>query len=185
MQVTFLTIAFGNYLFKQFQVFLLSLQVFWFCHWSGLHWESSGTWWQLPTYFIWVLIIFGPISIPKRPYLVPVSLATRIDDDGLDCKSIWRMRQRSAQECLLYEFRLTLNKTDEICRAAESLDMQMTTIKGGQALWSAQNTPKDKEVPQRKQTVPQSKSDIPECWHCGRIHDTHKREISPAFGKLS
>ena len=91
-------------------------------------------------------------------------------------------------ECLLREHRLTLDNTDEISRAAESLDTQLKTITEGSSTLvntvKSQDCPKDKQTRQGTQTVPQSKSDMSKCWHCGRKHDTRKRELCPAFGKL-
>ena len=101
---------------------------------------------------------------------------------------LFGIRDNKVQERLLREPRLTLTKTDEICRAAESLDAQMKTITDGSNTLvntvKSQDGQKDKQNQQGKQTVPPSKPDILECWHCGRKHDTHKRELCPAFGKV-
>ena len=101
---------------------------------------------------------------------------------------LFGIRDNKVRECLLREPRLTLAKTDEICRAAESVDAQMKTITDGSNTLvntvKSQDGQKDKQNQQGKQTVPPSKPDIPECWHCGCKHDTHKRELCPAFGKV-
>ena len=61
---------------------------------------------------------------------------------------VFGIRDNKVRERLLREPRLTLDKTDEICRAAESLDTQMKTImEGSSTLVNAvksQDSPKDK-----------------------------------------
>ena len=86
------------------------------------------------------------------------------------------------RERLLQESGLTLHKTDEICRAAESMvaqikvvsDTSKTTInavKSGHNITSSRN-----------QSIAKNKL-LQECWNCGRTHQYHKKELCPAYSK--
>ena len=108
-------------------------------------------------------------------------------------KLVFGIRDNKVRERLLREPRLTLAKTDEICRAAESLDTQMKTITDESSQVSTvkvHNYQKDRQESQRKQigidkqTILPSKTNTPECWHCGQKHELHPRELCPAIGKL-
>ena len=108
-------------------------------------------------------------------------------------KLVFGIRDNKVRERLLREPRLTLAKTDEICRAAESLDTQMKTITDESSQVSTvkvHNYQKDRQESQRKQigidkqTILPSKTNTPECWHCGQKHELRPRELCPAFGKL-
>ena len=122
----------------------------------------------------------------------PVYYAREILRDKL----VFGMRDNKVQERLLREPRLTLAKTDEICRAAENLDTHMKTTTltyGASTLVNAvksQDYQKDNQSSQGnqavpdKQRIPLNKSDTSECWYCGCKHELRKRELCPAFGKL-
>ena len=109
-------------------------------------------------------------------------------------KLVFGIRDNKVQERLLCEPKLTLAKTDEICRAAESLGTQMKTITDGSStLVNAVKTQEyrnDRQSLQEAQIVPDkpkiavNKQNTPGCWYCGCKHDLHKRELCPAFGKL-
>ena len=69
-------------------------------------------------------------------------------------KLVFGIRDNKVRERLLREPRLTLAKTDEICRAAESLDTQMKTITDESSQVSTvkvHNYQKDRQESQRKQ----------------------------------
>ena len=108
-------------------------------------------------------------------------------DEILRDRLIFGIRDDKVRERLLREPRLTLNKTDEICRAAESLNTQMKTIAEESSMLvnavKSQDYQKGEHNTQAKQPVLPSK-DTPECWYCGRKHDMRKRELCPVFGKL-
>jgi len=109
-------------------------------------------------------------------------------------KLVFGISDNKIRESLLREPRLTLAKTNEICRAAEGLDTQIKTITDGSSTLvnavKAQDYWNDRQNLQEAQIVPDkpkmavNKQDTPECWYCGHKHDLHKRELCPAFGKL-
>ena len=109
-------------------------------------------------------------------------------------KLIFGICDNKVRERLLREPRLTLAKTNEICRAAESLDTQMKTITDGSSTLvnavKTQECRNDRQSLQEAQILPEkpkiavNKQDTPECWYCGCKHDLRKRELCPAFGKL-
>ena len=115
-------------------------------------------------------------------------------EEILQDKLVFGIRDNKVRERLLREPRLTLAKTNEICRAAESLDTQMKTITDGSStLVNAVKTQEyrnDRQSLQEAQIVPDkpkiavNKQDTPECLYCGRKHDLRKRELCPAFGIL-
>ena len=87
------------------------------------------------------------------------------------------IRDAKARERLLRESKLTLAKTDEICRAAESMVAQLKVEDSLSSLVSALKSDND------QQTATKEGSNIRECWNCGRRHDFRKRELCPTYGK--
>ena len=82
---------------------------------------------------------------------------------------IWDAKVR---ERLLRESKLTLEKTDEICRAAESTSQQPRLVEPPETSIHAVGKP-----------VEDDKRPMKECYKCGRKHAFFKRELCPVFGK--
>ena len=107
---------------------------------------------------------------------------------------VFGIRDDKVRERLLREPSLTLTKADEICRAAESLNIQMKTITDEsstlihavkfQGYQTEKKFSQGNQTGSDKQSIMPSKPDMPECWYCGRKHELRKRELCPAFGKL-
>ena len=89
------------------------------------------------------------------------------------------IRDAKARERLLRELKLSLDKTDEICRAAESMVVQLKLVEGSAG--SPVNAVKEESTSQ--QAANKEGSNTRECWNCGRKHDFQKRELCPAYGK--
>lgn len=99
-------------------------------------------------------------------------------DEILRDRLVFGISDSKVRERLLRESNLTLAKTDEICRAAASMSMQMK-------VFEQNSTPSIHAVkPDREQakTSEASKLVYRECWNCGYRHE-HKREACPALGK--
>ena len=108
------------------------------------------------------------------------------DDAKITPKEILRdrlvfgIRDNKARERLLREASLTLEKTDEIYHATESMLAQLKIVDD-----STVNTIKHEPDPSIKHTKPSSEEkNLRECWNCGRTHELYKREQCPAFGKV-
>jgi len=110
-------------------------------------------------------------------------------DEILRDRLVFGVRDDKVRERLLRESNLTLSKTDEICRAAESMVSQMkivseasdttvhsvkTPLKGRPSRQLAQNQYKRSDTQKLQQR---------ECWNCGQVHDVSNRETCPAYGK--
>ena len=98
-----------------------------------------------------------------------------------DCL-VFGIKDDKVRERLLRECTLTLPKTDEICRADESMCAQMKVVSDTSettinAVKSQDHTRRSKEQPST------SNKPCRECWNCGRIHEYHLRELCPAYGK--
>ncbi len=76
------------------------------------------------------------------------------------------------RERLLRESNLTLQKTDEICRAAESTSQQLKLVE-----------PQEMAIHSVRKTTEEDRQKVKECWMCGRKHAFHTKESCPAFGK--
>lgn len=100
-------------------------------------------------------------------------------DQILRDKLVFGIRDGKARERLLRESNLTLQKTDEICHAAESMLAQVKVV--DDSLGSTVNAIKSDSNPQPKPT--KDGKNLRECWNCGRRHELHKRELCPAYGK--
>lgn len=95
---------------------------------------------------------------------------------------LFGIRDNKVRERLLRETKLTLNKTDEICRASESMLAQMKVVgnTGVPVPVNAVGQGKKFQPSQQKK----GKYAIPkECGNCGKEHDATKKELCPAHGK--
>ena len=89
------------------------------------------------------------------------------------------IQDAKARERLLRESKLTLENTDKICRAAESMLAQLKVMEvSSSAAVSAVKSESDQQ-----QTSAKEGNTTRECWNCGRRHEFHKRELCPAYGK--
>ena len=96
---------------------------------------------------------------------------------------VFGIRDDKVRERLLRESNLTLAKTNEICRAAESMLAQMKVVGSGDitsttvsaVTWSNNPNNPNKET---------SAKPTRDCWNCGRRHQFHQRALCPAFGKI-
>ena len=103
-------------------------------------------------------------------------------DEILRDRLVFGIREDRVWERLVREPRLTLAKTDELCCASESMQVQMKVV--GNDDISAHAIRVDKH---RRSSGP-PKSEVPskptrDCWNCGRRHQFFKRELCPAYGK--
>ena len=105
--------------------------------------------------------------------------ATITPDEILRDWLVFGIRDAKARERLLREPTLSLHKTDEICRAAESMLVQLKLMEDSTG--SPVNAVKPESTPQ--QASHKEGSNTRECWNCGRKHDFQKREMCPAYGK--
>ena len=90
-------------------------------------------------------------------------------DEILRDRLIFGIRDGKTRERLLREPALTLKRTDEICRSAESAVTQLRLVDDGQG------TPVNALATPARTTH--------DCPNCGRKHDSQRREMCPAFGK--
>ena len=96
-----------------------------------------------------------------------------------DCL-VFGIKDSKVKERLLRESNLTLDKTDEICRAAERMLAQMKVVEDNtESTVSAVQT--DQDNPSRSK--PKTTNPSRECGNCGRKHDQQRRELCPAYGK--
>ena len=93
------------------------------------------------------------------------------------------------RERLLHEKNLSLQKTDEICRACETTIEQMKVV-GGASTGDTDSgdlnafSKKPKGWKKRRGRFPKGcDSRGKACGYCGCTHDVSKRENCPAFGK--
>ncbi len=101
------------------------------------------------------------------------SFGTITPDEVLRDRLVFGIRDSKVRERLLREPNLTLARTDEVCRAAESMLLQIKAIGGGDSGHiSAVSTTQANKLKK-----------LPECWNCGRRHDITKKELCSAFGK--
>ena len=96
---------------------------------------------------------------------------------------VFGIRDSKVREWLLQEANLTLQKTEEICRAAESMLAQMKVVSdNAETTVSAIKVEQDYQAYTDK-AVANSKL-ARECGNCGRKHEQHKRELCPVYGKV-
>jgi len=99
-------------------------------------------------------------------------------DEILRDRLVFGIRDSKVRERLLQESALTLAKTDEICRAAESMSLQMKVVEEN-------SSTSIHAVKPRKEQAKPSETEKPtyrECWNCGYRHE-RKKEACPALGK--
>ena len=94
------------------------------------------------------------------------SFATITQQEILRDRLVFGIRDAKVRERLLREPKLTLAKTDEICRAAESTSQQLKLVE-----------------PEEQKVHAIDRQPTKECWRCGRKHGFSKRELCPAYGK--
>ena len=100
---------------------------------------------------------------------------------------IFGIHDTKVRERLLRETILTLIKTDEICRAAESMTEQMRIV--GQSNNATTSVHAVRQVSGQKKRMSKEASrrnkseTTKECWNCGRQHGRQPKELCPAFGK--
>ena len=107
------------------------------------------------------------------------SFATITPNEILRDRLVFGIRDVKARERLLRETKLTLEKTDEICRAAESMLAQLKVVEDSTS--SSVNAVNSENTQQR--TTAKEDGNTCECWNCGRKHGFQKRELCPAYGK--
>ena len=99
-------------------------------------------------------------------------------DEILRDRLVFGISDSKVRERLLRESALTLAKTDEICRAAESMSLQMKVFEENSSA-SIHAVKSGREQAKSSET---EKSTYRECWNCGYRHE-HKKEACPALGK--
>ena len=107
------------------------------------------------------------------------SFATITPNEILRDRLVFGIRDVKARERLLRETKLTLEKTDEICHAAESMLAQLKVVEDSTS--SSVNAVNSENTQQR--TTAKEDGNTRECWNCGRKHGFQKRELCPAYGK--
>ena len=94
---------------------------------------------------------------------------------------IFGIRDVKVRERLLREPNLLLAKTDQICRAAESMTVQMKEIADEST--AAVHMVKEPETQKKNPDKSKTTSSTRECWNCGRKHEYYRRDLCPAYGK--
>ena len=100
---------------------------------------------------------------------------------------IFGIHDTKVRERLLRETNLTLMKTDEICRAAESMTEQMRIVGQSNNETTSVHAVRKFSGQKKRMTKEASRSTknetTKECWNCGRQHGRQPKELCPAFGK--
>ena len=100
---------------------------------------------------------------------------------------IFGIHDTKVRERLLRETNLTLIKTDEICRAAESMTEQMRIVGQSNDATTSVHAVRKLAGQKKRMTKEASRSTksetAKECWNCGRQHGRQPKELCPAFGK--
>ena len=100
---------------------------------------------------------------------------------------IFGIHDTKVRERLLRETNLTLMKTDEICRAAESMTEQMRIVGQSNNETTSVHAVRKFSGQKKRMTKEASRSTksetAKECWNCGRQHGRQPKELCPAFGK--
>jgi len=93
-------------------------------------------------------------------------------DEILRDRLIFGIRDGKVRKRLLRESQLTLEKTDEICRASESTASQMKEVSGGESVSAFESETKARRRQHKKQdrNKPEEESDKP-CGNCGCRHE--------------
>ena len=100
---------------------------------------------------------------------------------------IFGIHDTKVRERLLRETKLTLMKTDDICRAAESMTEQMRIVGQSNNETTSVHAVRKFSGQKKSMTKEASRSTksetAKECWNCGRQHGRQPKELCPAFGK--
>jgi transposase InsO family protein len=99
-------------------------------------------------------------------------------DEILRDRMVFGVRDDKVRERLLRESKLTLRKTDEICRAAESTVAQMKLV--GNGVGEAVNAINPERKSAQNQRETSDRKAARSCGNCGRVHDP---DSCPARGK--
>ena len=100
----------------------------------------------------------------------------------LQDRLIFGIKDDKVRERLLQENSLTLLKTDEICRAAESMVAQMKVV-GDTSGMTVSVVRSQEHPPNPRDQSSTTHKPVRECWNCGRTHEYHQKDICPAYGK--
>ena len=103
-------------------------------------------------------------------------------DEILRDRLIFGIRDDKVRERLLREPNLTLAKTDQICRAAKSMTVQMKEI-AEESVTVVHTVKEPAKTQKRNLDKSKTASNTRECWNCGRKHEYYKRDLCPAYGK--
>ena len=106
-------------------------------------------------------------------------------EEILQDRLVFGIKDDKVRERLLRESNLTLSKTDEICRAAESMIAQMKVVGHMDSLGASVSAVRSHQ--EHKQSSIDKSHDnkhTRECWNCGRRHEYHQKELCPAYGKI-
>ena len=98
---------------------------------------------------------------------------------------LFGIRDNKVRERLLRETKLTLKKTDEICRASESMLAQMKVVEdnAGALINVINQDEREQKFATERGKFKGKHAQPKECGNCGRSHDVSKRESCPAYGK--
>ena len=112
-------------------------------------------------------------------------------DEILRDRLVFGIRDSKVRERLLRETKLTLQRTDEICRASESMQKQMKVV-GEKSDVPVNAVSKGKFQYKKKDKSNVANKQTKECGNCGQRHDMSRKENCPAHlkecrkcGKLS
>ena len=105
---------------------------------------------------------------------------TITQEELLRDRLVFGIRDDKVRERLLRESNPTLAKTDEICRAAESMVAQMKVVGSGDTSNTAVSAITWTNNPKKETNVKPTR----DCWNFGRRHQFHQRASCPAFGKI-
>ena len=98
---------------------------------------------------------------------------------------VFGIKDDKVRERLLRESNLTRSKTDEICRAAESMIEQMKVVghvdSSGATVSAVRSHQKHKQSSIDK---PYHTKHTRECWNCGCRHEYNQKDLCPAYGKI-
>ena len=104
-------------------------------------------------------------------------------DEILRDRLVFGVRDDKVRERLLREPNLTLAKTDELCRAAESMQVQMKVVGDGDNTVVHAIKADKQQWPSGTSKPEASHKPTRDCWNCGRRHQFYKKDLCPAYGK--
>ncbi len=104
-------------------------------------------------------------------------------DEILRDRLVFGIRDAKTRE-RLRKSKLTLEKTHEICHAAECMMAQMKVVEDSSgATVSAIKSDNEQQQKTHNAKASAAGHSTRECWNCGRKHERYKRELCPAYGK--